>query len=155
MCIVCDPPALLAVFKEDHEKHLDFVAVRKWILEGPGKLVMGGSQYRNELARLRSLVSLIAELSKKNKIVRADDAAIDRDVADLKRIEPSTDFDDPHLVAIVRSTKCKVIGIIDPRAHRFLRRVDFYDQLRDRPNLYTRKKNSHLLCQNNISSCCR
>ena len=155
MCIVCDPPALLAVFKPDHEKHSDFSAVKDWVLNGPGKLVIGGSQYKAELGRLRSLVPLIAELSRKRKIVSANDAAVDDGVAELKRVEPSTDFDDPHLVAIARETRCKLIGVIDPRSHRFLRRTDFYKQLKDRPSLYTRAKNAHLLCTRNIASCCR
>lgn len=155
MCIVSDPPALLAIFKSDHEKHADFSAVGDWVMNGAGKFVMGGTLYKQELARLKSLIPLISELKRKNKIVSADDAIIDARVLALKAIEPSTDFDDPHLVALSNATGCKVIGIIDPRAHRFLRRAAFYAQLRDRPSLYTRARNSNLLNPRNIVKCCR
>ncbi|TLX23245.1 hypothetical protein E5S66_00980 [Thermomonas fusca] len=59
------------------------------------------------------------------------------------------------MVALSSTTGCKIIGIIDPRAHRFLRRGDFYARLRDRPNLYTRAKNAHLLNPKNIAKCCK
>ena len=155
MCIVSDPPALLAIFKPDHEKHAEFSPVRDWVVDGPGKFVMGGTLYKQELSRLKSLIPLLGELKRKNKIISVEDDVVDKRVVELQDLEPTKDFDDPHLVAISNSTGCKLIGIIDPRAHRFLRRTDFYIRLKDRPSLYTRAKNSNLLCQKNIVKCCK
>lgn len=155
MCIIADPPILIPMFKSDDPEHRKFFPVMKWITEGPGKFVMGGSQYKEELKKVASVLKFINELEKQGKVVRRKDSDIDKDVSDLKQKEPSKDFDDPHLVALARVSGCKLICLRDPRAHKFLRNLQFYSAAKDRPKLYTRAKNATLLCKSNIAPCCR
>jgi len=155
MCIVVDPPTLIPIFKQSDPRHSDFAPVRNWVMFGPGKLVLGGTKYKGELSKVSSIIGFIRELEKQRKIVRKNDAEVDRDVAILKNLEPAADFDDPHLVALVRLSGCRIICILDPRAHRFLRKDSFYKATKDRPKLYTRTKNETLLCKDNIAPCCR
>lgn len=155
MCIVADPPTFVPMFKSSDPDHADFVAVRDWVLNGPGKFVMGGARYKTELMAVRSVLPFLAELQRKGKIVRSRDEEVDADEVTVKTIEPAKDFDDPHLVALVRLTGCRLICIRDPRSHRFLRAPAFYRSKKDRPRLYTRPKNHALLCPQNLAPCCR
>ena len=116
---------------------------------------MGGAKYKRELSALKSILSILVELERKGKVVRATDADVDADELIVKTIEPASDFDDPHLVALVRLTGCRLICIRDPRAHKFLRAAAFYRSKKDRPSLYTRAKNYILLRPQNLAPCCR
>lgn len=155
MCIVADPPTLIPIFKETDPEHRDFAPVKDWVLFGPGKLVLGGTKYKEELSRMPSVLAFIRELEKVGKIVRKLDEEVDKDQEAVKVLEPAADFDDPHLVALVRLSGCRVICIRDPRSHRFLRKIALYRSSKDRPKLYTRPKNDGLLCRDNIAPCCR
>jgi len=155
MCIVVDPPAFIPMFKQTDPEHSDFAAVRDWVISGPGKFVLGGAKYKGELFAVRSVLHFLTELERRGKVVRRNDAEVDADEAAVKVIEPAADFDDPHLVALIRLTGCRLICVRDPRAHRFLRATKFYATTKDRPKLYTRPKNGSLLCSQNLALCCK
>lgn len=155
MCVVADPPTLVPMFKSSDPDHSAFSAVKDWVTNGPGKFVMGGAKYRAELNAVRSVIPFLTELEKRGKIVRRSDVEVDAEELVVKTIEPTKDFDDPHLVALVRLTGCKLICIRDPRSHRFLRATQLYRSTKERPRLYTRAKNAGLLCNNNLAPCCK
>jgi hypothetical protein len=155
MCVVVDPPLFVSLFKKTDPDHAEFQPVLNWVDQGRGKFVYGGALYLDELRRVPSAIPVLAELARRGKIVKVDDAAVDQRQAAAKRIEPAQEFDDPHLVAIVGVSGCKLICVRDPRSHKFLRRTDFYNRSTDRPKLYTRAKNRALLCDSNICACCR
>lgn len=154
MGLVVDPPLYLHIFKSDSEKSEDFRPVKNWILKNKVKLAHGGTQYRCELRKLKSILGVISELQRAGKIFNIDDDKVDDDIEVLKKLEPSMDFDDPHLVSLVRLSGFKIICVNDPRSHRFLRRTDFYGETKKRPSLYTRKQNKKLLIQENIKGVC-
>lgn len=155
MCIIADPPTFTPMFKSTDPEHGVFSPVREWVINGPGKFVMGGSTYQRELLAVKSIIPLLGELEKKRKVIRWSEVAVDGDEKTVKEIEPAKNFDDPHLVSLVRLTGCRLICIRDPRAHRYLRSAKFYRALKGRPRLYTRVKNSALLCTKHIAPCCK
>ncbi len=53
MCIIIDVNALNEVFNTDSVNHLEFKPVRDWIIEGKGKVLYGGTKYRDELMRTK------------------------------------------------------------------------------------------------------
>lgn len=154
MCIVVDPPLFIPMFKTSDPEHTNFSPVLSWVKSGRGKFVMGGTKYSDELKKVKSILTVLTELEKRGKIIRADDKKVDEAVQVVKKIKPTADFDDPHLVAIVRVTLCKLICVRDPRSHRFLRDPLLYSQTTHRPSLYTRPKNQSLLCDGKLASCC-
>lgn len=85
MCIVIDPPALIPMFKTADVEHQKFSPVRKWIVEGPGKIIIGGAQYRKELLDVISIIQFVKELERRGKVIRKCDAEVDRDVERIKR----------------------------------------------------------------------
>lgn len=155
MCIVADPPTFIPMFKSTDPEHLAFSPVKDWIVSGPGKFVMGGSKYREELSAVASVLRFLTELEKRGKVIRRNDAEVDAEEILVKQIEPRADFDDPHLVALVRLTGCRLICVRDVRSHRFLRATMLYRSSKDRPRLYTRAKNCALLCVENVPKCFR
>lgn len=154
MAVIVDPPLFLALFDEKDERHGDFIEVLNWVIKGPAKFVVGGTKYKNEIYNVRSVMPKLAELSRARKIYSINDTVVDAEELRVKRIEPRADFDDPHLVALVCASKVKIICIKDPRAHKFLRRVDFYPDAKLRPKLFTRAKNRTLLIKDNLKGVC-
>jgi hypothetical protein len=140
------------MFKHDDPEHAKFLPVKNWIESGSAKLVIGGATYKKELIKLKTILGVISEYERRGRVYRAPDDAVDAEEKIVKEIEPSKDFDDPHLVALVRITGCRVICIRDPRSHRFLRAAKFYRSSKHRPKLYTREKNKTLLCNENMKT---
>lgn len=155
MCIVVDPPLFIALFKDTDPDHGQFAPVLLWVTKGPGKFVLGGSTYNRELMNVKSILPSLVELERQRKLVRASQANVDIDEAVIKGIERCADFDDPHLVALIRVTGCKLVCVRDGRSHRFLRDTRFYHGIGARPSLYTREKNKHLLRVDKVAPCCR
>ena len=133
MCAVVDPPVFVSVFKSTDAHHEVFRHVLTWVERGNGKLVMGGTQFRQELTAVRSVLRPLAELERRNKIVRCNEEVVDAQVAIVRGLEKSKAFDDPHLVALVRLTGCRVICTKDEASHQFLRSAALYERPVTRP----------------------
>lgn len=156
MCIIADPPTFIPMFKDSDPEHATFVAVREWVTKGPGKFVMGGTKYNSELAKISSVIPALLELERKGRIVRAKRMDVDDHEVAVRKIEPSQDFDDPHLVALVRATGCQLICVRDRRSHKFLVDKKFYRTSGlSRPSLYTRANHKKLLLKSSPAPCCR
>lgn len=154
MCIVVDAPLFVPMFKTSDPKSVSYQPVRQWVVEGIGKFVIGGTKYKAELAKIPTVLPVLLELERKGKVVRISDAVVDAEEALVKVIEPRPDFDDPHLAALIRATGCRLICVLDPRSHKYLRASKLYKSPKARPNLYTRPKNKSLLCARNVAPCC-
>lgn len=155
MCIVIDTNSLASVFDQESQRHIEFRPVLDWIVYGHGKIVYGGTTYRRELARATKYFRLLIELKKASKIVEVDGTKVDETEQQLTRILSHSDFDDPHIVAIIIVSGCKLICSDDSRAYRFFRRTEFYPKHVQRPHIYSRELNKNLLHDKNIADCCR
>lgn len=155
MCIIVDPPLFIPMFKSDNPEHAKYLPVKLWVDKGQGKFVFGGDKYLEELHAIKSILTILAEYERRGLVKRISKETVNTEMSEAKRIEPRPDFDDPHLVALVRATGCKLICVNDPRSHKYLRAGKFYSSLKLRPSLYTRAKNANLLCPANIAACCK
>lgn len=150
MCIVIDACTFSKVFASDDS---DFSPVKKWLSSGKGKMVLGGTKYAAELSKLHKYVRIVSELSRKGRVVTLKSSDVDAVEKRVKDIEPSVDFDDPHIVAIVVVSGCKVVCTLDSRSDRFLRDRRFYEASR-RPSIYRAASHAHLLRDSNIVGAC-
>ena len=155
MCLVLDTNAIAACFNPEDEKHNEFRPVLEYLTHGKGKLVYGGKKYKKELGQLKNYLRLFASLARAGKIVNLDDKAIDDVEVEIKLLEPSKNFDDPHLVAIIIKSKCKIICTNDIRAMPYLKDSRFYSGLTCKPKLYTSSKNISLLTDKYIADICK
>lgn len=154
MCLILDTNVFGAFFDPNNEKHHEFIPVFNWVVYGKGKLVYGGTKYKSEMKAAKKYIRFFASLQRAGKIVLVRDSDVDQREAELKRIEPSEDFDDPHLVAIVLASECKVICTNDKRALPYVKRKDFYKGKLKKPKIYQSTRNSSVLSDQNIASIC-
>ena len=82
-----------------------------------------------------------------------DKKRVDERELEIRTMEPSTDFDDPHLVAIVCVSRCKVVCTLDARADQYLLEPRFYAGY-GKPKIYRQKSHKHLLCDANVVGVC-
>ena len=115
-------------------------------------MVFGGTKYANELSMMRKYIALIQELTRQRKVVVLDKQRVDDAEHLIKEMEADPDFDDPHLVAIVKISGCKVVCSLDARADRFIQAREFYGARG--PSIYRSRDHGHLLRDCNIVGAC-
>lgn len=154
MCIIIDTNTFNSVFDVTSPEHVQFAPVLEWIINGKGKIVYGGTKYKEELKQASKYLKIFGQFHRSRKVVTIDDASIDAYQKILEEKEKDKDFDDPHLVAICYISKCRIICTGDKRSFPFMARKDFYPNNSPRPKLYTKNKNADLLCDNLIAEIC-
>lgn len=154
MCLIIDTNTFGCVFSKDNKDHSEFSPILKWIIEGNGKIVFGGSKYREELKLVSKYLKIIGNFNRIGKVKILQDIEIDKHEVVVKGIEQHKDFDDPHLVAIAYISKCQIICSKDKRAYPFLNDKRFYPNNSPRPKIYSGKQNANLLCDQNIANIC-
>lgn len=154
MCIIIDTNTFTSVFDKASKNHADFAPVLSWFIDGEGKIVFGGTKYKEELKKASKFLRLFGQLARSRKIIQVSDDAVDDYQAALEKKEKHKDFDDPHLVAICYVSKCQLICSLDKRAYPFFNRKDFYPNNSPRPKIYSSKKNANLLCRKYFASIC-
>lgn len=147
MCILVDTCVIGAVFNPHDTTHEDFKPVQDWIYNGPGKLLYGGTHYKNEM---RPFLKIFQELTKARKTISLNDQCVDEEEKKVQSLESDPDFDDPHLIAILRVSKALLVCTKDKRAIKFLKKKELYLKKQSRPKLYLSKKNQNLLNSQNI-----
>ena len=155
MCIVIDTNTFASVFDPSSEKHSEFKPVLEWIVFGNGKIVYGGSKYKQELREARKYLSFFLELSKARKTKEINDAEVDEKQKEIERIVNDKKFNDPQIVAIIVVSGCKLICSEDKSAYPFFKRKDLYPKHITRPKIYSKASNADLLSDNNIAEICK
>ena len=154
MCFVLDANVFGALFDSNNLNHSDFRPALDWVVYGKGKMVYGGSKYKTEMRAARKYIRFFAALEKAGKIVHLCDVDVDRVEKEIADAELDKNFNDPHLVAIVIVSGCKIICTNDKSAIPYLKKSEFYKGKTRKPKIYQSKKNIRLLTDKYISSIC-
>jgi hypothetical protein len=137
-------------------EHRQFLPVLEWVIKGKGKIIYGGTTYKDELKLLSRYLRILMELEKDGKVVRMpDDRSIDEYEVMLKIRIPEKDFDDPHIVALVAISQCRIVCTNDRRAHPYLQDKALYPKGVKPPKIYSSARHVRLCCDNNIASICK
>lgn len=159
MCIIIDTNIFADVFAKESANHSDFEPVFNWISEGYGKIVYGGTKYRKELYQTKKYVTIFRLFSDARRVVHIPDDLVDEKENELRLKIPEKDlndkFNDPHIVAIVIVSKCKIVCTFDKGLSDFLKMSQFYPKSVDIPKIYRNISNKDILNQDNIADCCR
>lgn len=150
MAIIIDTNCLSKVFCSTNKAHKDFEPVFRWIIEGNGFVVYGGSKYFAELKKIGKFIKLFTYLSTLGKAVRFCNKQIDELQQKYEAMISDSDFDDPHLPAIVCVSKCRIICSCDKRSIPFVANKDLYPKRFRIPKYYTGLKDKGLLIDSNI-----
>ena len=151
MCVVLDTNAFGPFFDKSNKDHDEYKPVIQWIAFGKGKLVYGGTAYKKEMAKATKFLSLFANFNRSGKTILLDDKNVDNWQKKVREIEPSDKFDDPHLIAIILESKCKLICTNDKRAMPYIKDNKFYINEAKRPSIYSSKRNADLLSDKYIA----
>jgi predicted nucleic acid-binding protein len=155
MCIIVDACTFASVFDVQSADHAHFHPVLEWLVDGKGKLVYGGTRYRDELRRSPRYLHLFVQFKKAGKIVEIEDAQVDAIQQHLEAYVSNPDFDDAHIVGIVTVSGCLLICTNDKRAIPYLKRVDLYPRGTTRPKIYSSRRNKRLLADAHIAEVCK
>lgn len=150
MCIIVDTNCFAPVFDRKSEKHDQFAPVLEWIISGKGKLIYGGSKYFEELKKASRYLKIINSLKKIGKAILVPKELVDKEQKRIEKKITDSDFDDPHLPAIVIVSKCKIICSSDTRSIKYVTQSKLYPKGIDIPKYYTGIKNKKLLCDKYI-----
>jgi len=157
MGVVVDANTISAVFNRQNSEHKDFEPVLFWIVKGKAKLVIGGSVYMSELAKMEYYLRLIAELTRLRKVYRADDREVDAHQSDILSQEAASDFNDSHIVSLLSVTRCRILCSRDTKSFKYIQDSRFYRLRVDRPKIYTNvghKPRRAILCDRNLCANC-
>lgn len=150
MCIVIDTNTFSPVFNSSDTHHVEFKPVKRWIIEGKGKIVYGGTEYRKQLRRAVKYFKLFIELKKEAKIVEIDDDAVDQAQKGVEKLINNPKFNDAHIIGIFITSKCLLLCSNDNKADKFIKDKSLYPRKHKLPKIYRDRKHKKLLCDKNI-----
>jgi hypothetical protein len=155
--MLIDANLITVILNKNNERHNVYKPVLEWFVMGKAKIIIGGGRYyRTEIKkRLESYMPILTELSRLNKTHWFPDKTVDELTANIKNMESNSDFDDPHIVALLRISKAKIFCSEDERAFQFVKDKRFYPKGQEMPkilSLKTHEKSLELLNDENICS---
>jgi len=107
MCLIIDACTFHAVFNPRNANYSQYEAVRDWIENKKGKMIVRGTQYCQELVGRRFL-SVLGDYERRRRLVKLPTRRVDELADRLKKLEKHKDFDDPHLIAMAIIAKYRV-----------------------------------------------
>jgi predicted nucleic acid-binding protein len=115
---------------------------------------MGGTTYLRETTiKMQKYNKLISELRKKGKVVTCSQDEVDAwEKTLLKRGVPK--IDDPHLVALISVSGCKLICSADSKADYIITDKLNYKPPTKPPKIIRSKSSKKLLHAKNVAGCC-
>lgn len=152
MSIIIDTNCLCSVFVEKDEMHHLYKPVLSLLRAKKAKLIIGGSKYNEELRKLRQITKILAIFKTKHEaIIHINDGIVDAEEVRISSLITSSDFDDPHIAALVAASGCKIICTRDTRSIPFLKKKEIYPQGVCTPKFYTKPKNVTLFTNQNLN----
>ena len=155
MCIIIDACCLAVVFSGKVEGHEEFKPVKDWISDGKGKMVYGGTKYKEELKRAKRYHRIVNELRRAGRAIEVDLTLVDHAETEVIAKTCHTTFNDQHLLAIVIISRCRLLCTEDKAAIPFIKDNSLYPRGIRKPKIYSgRKGNARLLNDANIATIC-
>lgn len=155
MCLVLDTCCVSCVLDATNKFHADFEPILKWVTEGKGKLIYGGSKYKTELAALSGYTRFFKQLETARRMIEMPEDQVDRLASQVKKQVQDAKFNDEHLIALIAISRCCVVCTNDKLADKFLKRSDLYPSGVKKPKIYRAKKHFKLCCDRHIAPICR
>jgi predicted nucleic acid-binding protein len=152
MPVIIDTNCIASLFSQRDLRHKDFEPVLRWILSGKGMMIFGGTKYKQELAKLHKYLKIVRLIKEAGKVYEGDSFLIDQYQKIVEEENDDEDFDDPHLVAIVYVTKCRIICSTDDRSIKHVTNSKYYPHKFKRPVYYKSDKNTNLLCDEYVDN---
>lgn len=167
MCVIIDKNTFGPVFEKESINHDDFEPIYKWVSEGFGRIVYGGTTYKKELKQSTKYMKLFKHYNDARRIIKISDEEVDEIEKQINteledKIRPTiSDHDfkkkcnDAHIVSIAIVSKCKIVCTNDGGLSNLLRMSRFYPEGADVPKVYRHKSDRYLIKHDNIVKICK
>lgn len=164
MCVIIDTNVFGDVFEKESKNHDDFEPICRWISEGFGRIVYGGSKYKSELKQAKKYLRLFKHYNDARRIIPLSDEEVDETEKRIsKELEEEmiskhdfeNKFNDPHIVSIAIVSKCRIVCTKDKGLSDFLKMSRFYPKGAEIPKIYRNKSNRYLIKDDNIAEVCK
>jgi len=155
MCVIIDTNSFASVFNEKCSMHYKFKPIYDWIISGQGRVVYGGTRYKDELRRAGRYYGIFIELGKQRKTILVDDNKVDKRQEELIAIVKHRDFNDAHIIAIVTISGCRLVCSDDSRSYPFIRNMSLYPHGFKPPKIYKGLSSRNLLSARQLLCICR
>ena len=146
MCIVIGMNTIPKVSDKKNLFHTEFEPVYNWILNDIGKFVIGGTTYYGELSKMSTYLRFVNILRDKKKVIKVQDNLVDNEENKIIEFLNDKKCDDPHILALLKVSKCQLLCSNDDRMFPYIRKV----YTKNRPKIYYSSKNINLLNIKNI-----
>ena len=143
--IIIDTCVLSKTFDTNNDEHKEFRPVLDALMRGKCTMLMGGTKYLGEVAKLKRLLTLINKMKRSSMIRRLDDQVVDRNQIRVEQLITHPDFDDPHLPAMAIVGNCHLICSDDRRCMKHIKNRVLYPTHFRTPRFYSREKHKKLL----------
>lgn len=143
--IIIDANAWCYIFNTTLPRHIDFLPVRNCITKRQVKIAWGGTVYIREIKKCFNYLKIHAELDRSRVLEPFNTSEIDQISKQLKKIEPNTKFNDPHIVALQIVSKAKVICTGDKQSHPFITNRKLYPKGHNLAKIYSKRNHSKML----------
>jgi hypothetical protein len=150
MSIIIDSCTISAVFDSKCTIHHEFEPVLRWITDGDGIMVMGGTKYMDEIKKLSKYYRIILELQKANRAIEIKKETVDEKQEQIDTQYSKHKFNDSHLIALIITSGSKLLCTSDYESIPFIQNPRLYPSPKCRPKIYTGKRNIRLLTPKNI-----
>ncbi len=145
MCVIIDTCCIPKVFNPKAKEHARFALLLGWINGKNGRLVYGGTKYKNEIRPMKNFLRLFSDYDRQGKVSRAKDSDVDAFASKAKAKITAKAFNDEHLVGIVAVSGCRVICTDDTTAIPFITRRDLYQAVNiGPPKIYSKQSHEAL-----------
>ncbi len=91
-----------------------FGKVRAWLDTDEGRVVFGGTKYREEVGRIHAAVQLLAAYAQAGRAIQYKDAPIDDEAARIER-EEQTRSNDQHILALACISGARILCTDDKK----------------------------------------
>ena len=118
MCAIVDANALGEVFGDGAADRA--AAFFQWLDTGPGRLIVGGTQFRREVDKVTNASRWIQRAIRTGRATQSDDDDVDQEARNLQdlrdlRNRPIVRSDDPHVLALSRCSGARLLYTNDER----------------------------------------
>jgi len=112
MCVIIDASVASRVFSEN--RYPDYVPLWKWIEDGDGVIVYGGRLYEelSKVNRAKRYLKTLSDAGKAHKMSTDDVDQEEKKVSLMRRKS-----DDPHVLALARLSRARVLCSNDTNLH--------------------------------------
>jgi len=161
MCVIIDMNTLSCVFNPKNKQYNEFKPVFDWIDKGEGRIVYGGSKYREELREMSNYLNFLKEYKKRNKdkVINVDDDKVDQEQQKVKKklekINPNSDFNDTHIVAIIIVSGCRLVCSKNSDHYPFIKNRRLYPSKFGKTSIYRGYADKDMLLSRNVKRLCK